>query len=92
METGIRSVDSQFRAWFQKVLRKVKLKFSTNDSRKLSHGSAGKESACNGGDLGSIPGLGRSLEKEKATNSSILVWRIPWTYSPWGCKEPDTTE
>ena len=23
-------------------------------------GSAGKESACNGGDLGSIPGLGRS--------------------------------
>ena len=26
----------------------------------LSCGSAGKESACNGGDLGSIPGLGRS--------------------------------
>ena len=25
-------------------------------------GSAGKESACNAGDLGSIPGLGRSLE------------------------------
>ena len=24
------------------------------------HGSAGKESACNAGDLGSIPGLGRS--------------------------------
>ena len=70
----------------------VKLKFSTNDSRKLSRGSAGKESACNAGDLGSIPGLGRSLEKEKATNSSILAWRIPWTYSPWGRKELDTTE
>ena len=28
-------------------------------------GSAGKESACNAGDLGSIPGLGRSPEKEK---------------------------
>ena len=27
----------------------------------LSCGSAGKESACNAGDLGSIPGLGRSL-------------------------------
>ena len=37
------------------------------------------------------------LEKGIATHSSILTWRIPWTgslagYSPWGCKEPDTTE
>ena len=44
-------------------------------------GSAGKESASNAGDLGSIPGLGRSLEKGKATHSSILAWRIPWTLS-----------
>ena len=28
-------------------------------------GSAGKESACNAGELGSIPGLGRSPGKEK---------------------------
>ena len=81
--------------------------------------SVGKESACNTGDPGSIPGLGRSpgegigyplqyfgvslaaqlvrkqpeirenwvrslgwedpLEKGKATLSSILAWRIPWT-------------
>ena len=81
--------------------------------------SVGKESACNAGDTGSIPGSGRStgegvgyplqyswaslvaqlvknlpemretwvqslgwedpLEKGKATDSSILVWRIPWT-------------
>ena len=27
--------------------------------------SAGKEPACNAGDLGSIPGLGRSPEEEK---------------------------
>ena len=40
--------------------------------------SAGKESARNAGDLGSIPGLGRSPEKGKATHSSILAWRIPW--------------
>ena len=38
------------------------------------------------------------LEKEMATHSSILAWKIPWTerslvdYSPWGCKESDTTE
>ena len=36
-------------------------------------GSARKESACNVGDLGSIPGLGRPLEKGKATHSSILA-------------------
>ena len=35
-------------------------------------GSDGKESACNAGDLGSIPRLGRSLEKEMATHSSLL--------------------
>ena len=42
-------------------------------------GSAGKESACNAGDLGLIPGLEEPLEKGKAAHSSILAWRIPWT-------------
>ena len=38
------------------------------------------------------------LEKEMATHSNILAWKIPWTeepgrlYSPWGCKESDRTE
>ena len=37
------------------------------------------------------------LEKETATLSSILAWKIPRTeepggYSPWGRKELDTTE
>ena len=81
--------------------------------------SVSKESPCNAGDPGLIPGLGRSagdsigypfqfswaslvaqlvknppsmqetrvqslgwedpLEKGKATHSSILAWRIPWT-------------
>ena len=34
--------------------------------------SAGKESTCNAGDLGSIPGLEDPLEKGKATHSRIL--------------------
>ena len=43
-------------------------------------GSAGKESTCSAGDLGSIPGLGRFPGKEyMSTHSSILAWRIPWT-------------
>ena len=37
--------------------------------------SAGKESACNAGYLGPIPGLGRSPGEGKG----ILAWRIPWT-------------
>ena len=41
-----------------------------------------KASAYNEGDLGSIPGWGRSLEKEMATHSSILAWKIPWTEEP----------
>ena len=38
------------------------------------------------------------LEKEIATLSNILTWKIPWTeescrlQSPWGCKESDITE
>ena len=38
-------------------------------------GSAGKESTCNAGDLG----WEDPLEKGKATHSSILAQRIPWT-------------
>ena len=89
--------------------------------RGFPDSSVGKESACNAGDPGSIPGLGRypgegtgyllqyswaslvaqllknpaamwetcvrslgwedPLEKGKATHSSILAWRIPWTKS-----------
>ena len=37
------------------------------------------ETWINVGDLGSIPGFGRSLEKGKTTYFSILAWRIPWT-------------
>ena len=32
------------------------------------------------------------LEKEKATHSSILAWRIPWTVLVHGISESDTTE
>ena len=47
-----------------------------------------------------VQSLGREdpLEREMATHSSILAWRIPWMeesdrlYSPWGHKELDTTQ
>ena len=45
-------------------------------------GSDGKESACNVGDLGLIPGLEDPLEKEMATHPSILAWKIRWMEEP----------
>ena len=48
-------------------------------------GSAGKESACNAGDLGSIPGLGRY--PAEGTHFSILAWRIPWTVQSMGSQK-----
>ena len=60
-------------------------------------GSDGEESTCNAQDVGSIPGLGDSLDKGTAIHSSIPAWRIPWTEEPgglqsWAHKESDTTE
>ena len=58
---------------------------------KIYGGSAGKESACNAGNLGSIPGLERSPEEGKGypLQYSGEFQRL---YSPWGGKELDTTE
>ena len=47
-------------------------------------GSEVKASACNAGDLGSIPGQEDPLEKEMASHSSILAWETPWTEEPGG--------
>ena len=97
----------------------------------FSDSSVGKESACNAGYPGSIPGSGRStgegvgyplqyswvslvaqvvrnppamweiwiqslgwedlLKKGKATHSSLLAWRIPWTVKSMESQR-DTTE
>ena len=47
-------------------------------------GSDGKESACNVGDLGLIPGSGRSPGERNGHHSSILAWRISPTERPGG--------
>ena len=60
--------------------------------------SASKEPACNEGDLGSIPGSGRSLGGRHGNllHHSCLKnshgQRSLVGYSPWGHKESDTTE
>ena len=52
------------------------------------HSSVGKESACNAGDLG----WEDPLEKEMATHSSILTWRIPWTEELGGLQSMESQE
>ena len=57
-------------------------------------GSAGKESARNAGDLGSIPALGRSLGEGTSypLQYSGLENSMYCIVSPWGRKESDMTE
>ena len=56
-------------------------------------GSTGKESTCNAGDLGSIPGLGRTPGEGKGyplQYSGLEIFH--GLYRPWGHKESDMTE
>ena len=61
-------------------------------------GSDGKESACNAGDMGFIPGSGRCPGEGEWQPSPIFLpgefhgQRNLAGYSPWGCKESDMTE
>ena len=60
-------------------------------------GSAGRESACNAGDLGSILGWENPLEEGMTTHSSILARRMTVDRGAWqatvrGVTESDTTE
>ena len=66
----------------------------------LSGGSDSKESACNAGDLGSIPGLGRYPGEGNSIPAAFLQYSCLENphgqslagYSPWGHKGLDTTE
>ena len=57
-----------------------------------------KESTCNTGDLGSIPGSGRSSGGEHGNPlqyscvENLHEQRSLVGYNPWGHKESDTTE
>ena len=71
---------------------------SFNPSLGFPGGSDGKESACNVRELGSIPGLGRSLGGGHGNPLHYSYLENPHGlrslvgYSPWGLKESETTE
>ena len=61
--------------------------FNIPVDRGFPGGSVAKNPPANAGDkgdLGSIPGSGRSPGEGMATHSSILVWKLPWTEEPGG--------
>ena len=66
---------------------------------RLPYSSVGKESTCNARGPGLIPGSGRSTGEGKIHwRRDRLPTQVFWPgefhglYSPWGCKESDTTE
>ena len=55
--------------------------------------SVGKESACNVGDLGSVPRLGRSPGvRERLPTPVFWPGEFHGLYSPWNHRESDMTE
>ena len=64
------------------------------DEMGFPGGSAGKEPACQcrRHKRSRVRSLGQEdpLEKETATHSSILVWKIPWTVEPGGLQSMES--
>ena len=65
---------------------------------KNFHGSVVKNLPANAGDIGLIPGSGRSPGVGNGSLLQYSCWKIPWTdepggvlCSPWSCKESDAT-
>ena len=58
----------------------------------FSGSSDSKESTCNEGNLGSIPGSEDPLKEGMATHSSILAWKIPMVRGTWQATVPGVTK
>ena len=69
---------------FSKHFRQLRLLCHINIMLGFSGGSDRKESVCNAGDPGSIPGSGRSPGVRNGNPLHILAWRIPRTEKPGG--------
>jgi len=81
----------QFNSWVRKIHRR-RDRLPTLVFLGFSCGSAVKESACNAGDLGSIPGSGRSPGEGKGYSLQYSGLENSMDGSPWGHKKLDKTE
>ena len=81
--------ETWFNSWIRKILwRRDRL--STPVFSGFPGGSAGKECSCNVGDLGSIPGLGRS--PGEGNSYPFQYPSLENSVQCMGPNEPDTTE
>ena len=77
------------RPWFDPWVRKIRWRrdrLPTPGFLGFPCGSVGKESACNVGDLGSIPGLGRSPGEGHSYPLQYSGLENSLDYSPCGCR------
>ena len=83
------------RPWFNSWVGKIpwrRARLPTPVFLDFPCGSAGKESACNGGDMGVIPGLGRSPGEGNGYPLQYSGLENAMDYSPWSRKELYTSE
>ena len=77
------------RLWFDPWVRKFPWRrdgLPTSGFLDFPGGTDGREYACNAGDQGSVPGLGRTdpLEESMVPHSNTLSWGIPTDRGAWG--------
>ena len=80
-------------AWWAAVygVAQSRTRLKRLSSKGFPGGSDGKESYCNAGDRGSIPGSERSPEEGNGNPIQYSGLENPMD-SPWGCKESDMTQ
>ena len=82
----------QFNSWVEKI-RWRRDRLPTPVFWGVPCGSAGKESACSAEDLGSIRGVGKNPWRRERLPTPVFWPGVFYgLYSPWDCKESDTTE
>ena len=91
----VKNLPANRRPWFDSWVRKIhwrRDRLTTPIFLGFSHGSAGKESACNVGDLDLIPRLERSPGEVKGYPLQYSGLENPMDYVVQGHKESDTIE
>ena len=72
--------------------KSLQLSCTTRGLKDFPHSSVGKEYACNAGDLGSVPGLGRSPREGNGNPLQYSFGKDSDAGRDWGQEEKGTTQ
>ena len=78
LSTNLNELQYELRVPTEKILELIEIMHIMG----FSSGSDSKESACNAGDPGLIPGWGRSLGEGNGNPLQYYCLEIPWTEEP----------